>query len=194
MAAKPVPSPRATTRLSLKCEGWVFSTRAVHDLRRLSLRAVSVAEVLAAPDSSMPAAYGEVREVRGSGLAVLVPSSGSRLVIAVGLVPTADPEEDAPARAPGGRGVPRAKSGGSGSWAPSSGRGLADRLVLFGFACSPKGSGHIEARHPGFDESFIIPSTPSDARSLPNSMAYIKRRTGIDVRKEPPRKGRSATA
>lgn len=71
---------------------------------------------------------------------------------------------------------------GQGRRMPNSPKDYARRLRRLGFMVTPTKTTHLlieHPDHPGWRE--IYAATPSDRRGLLNSLARVKRHTGIDV-------------
>lgn len=78
--------------------------------------------------------------------------------------------------------IVKAPRGGSGRKMPSTEKEIVSMLHEHGFETERRGSGHLVAtheKHPGV--RMTVPSTPSDFRSFKNTLASLKRLTGIDI-------------
>lgn len=188
---KPAPPPAAPHGWilqgvrALERAGWRVTARAMEQMVQGRIDPRRVARAAQEPEHTSPAAYGDLVSRWRDGLCVLVVPDDPTHVVAVAKMPT-------PPRGPSRSGPRnRPKSGGAGRRMPGNQRQFLSLLHEHGFETELTGTDHVRVSHPGVPGFWeVVPSTPSDSRSLKNSIAAIRRGSGIDVTR--PRERRRA--
>ena len=146
-------------------EPWRFTKSADEHLDKHRLTRDQLIEILDDPEVIAPAEYGGGTTYMRKGIGAVVPADQPRLVIAV--------FRD-------GSGTSNRPRGGEGRRKASTFTEFRQMLEDYGFTVSTSGT-HPKAQHPSHPASITLPGTPSDARSLDNAIAEIRRLTGIDI-------------
>lgn len=161
--------------VNLSSGSWTITARAHEQATLLGLTPEAVAAMADDPAYTSPDSMGRAMEHCKGGYKALVPHNSPHVVIGVSEVREWGEDSTGPIR------TPSAKSGGPGRRMPGNLRELTDALTAHGFRIDLNHP-HPQAthpRHPG--KVFVIPSTPSDYRSLRNLIAGLRRDFGIDI-------------
>lgn len=155
-----------------------FTKLAQGQIRDLAQTTGDIAALLDAPHVSVSAPSGPAMNHYCDDLLILVDGACVISVVEVDSL-HAGPREPSPSL---WEPLQKAPSGGAGRRAPSNGKEFVAMLEEHGFITDRGGSGHQQATHPDHPEVRVtIPGTPSDHRSMINTVALVKRLTGIDI-------------
>ena len=149
---------------------WRFTQSALDNLSKHRLSREEAIAIAEEPATIVPADYGGGSNHIRNGVGVLVPPDDPRLIIAVFREETS--------------GTAMRPRGGAGRRKPGTFAELKRLLEEHGFTVT-NGTGHPKAHHPAHPGQIVLPGTPSDHRSYENTVADIRRRTGIDITKGP---------
>jgi hypothetical protein len=134
------------------------------------------------PTFTMQQADGRQRRYHDGLFVVVSPDNGAVIFIGDADHPREIRAVEAAERAAGPRtrGQPRAKGGRGGTRRPTSYDEVLTRLAELGFTYSLSGGGHYKVLSPRGEVMPPIPATPSDWRSVANTVADYRRR-GVDL-------------
>lgn len=184
--ATPAPKP-STSKPSVPKPGppaaaprWRFTNLALTQLDDLQISKDEITEKVKSADMSMPSADGNAHNYYYGDLLILVDDT---CVISV-VQGTQRPDGTVkPDRSGQSKPVKRKKiSGGPGRKMPDSTKEMGKLLKAKGFEIEQLENNHLRATHPHHTKrSFVLSSSPSDHLSWKNSIAEIRRHTGIDI-------------
>lgn len=160
---------------ALRLRGWHISSNAEARARELGIGPAELLMAALQPERTWPARKPGATNRWCDGVSVLVPENDPEFIIGVHRGPARQIQHTA-----GGTG--RAKSGGAGRRMPSSTREFLTQLQTKGFVVEQTANGHLKITLPS-QPDFVeyAASTNSDHRGMTNSIARIRRRTGIDI-------------
>lgn len=160
--------------------GWTFTNLAITQLDELQVDMDEVVRRAKAAPVTMPSADGNARNHYHDDLLILVDGT---CVISVVKNETSGGEPVVPQTGGSDRTRRRKKiSGGPGRKMPGSTRDLCRMLEKKGFTVERQPNNHLRVTHPDHpDALFVIASSPSDHHSTKNSIAEIRKTTGIDI-------------
>lgn len=138
---------------------------ALHDQMTIPLLR-RISDAYFTPQWTTELASGVKKRVHGD-IEVLVGTGPGMPVISFRERPQKEPSEYKP------QGIPKAKGGRGGRSAPTSIKDLLKALKARGCTVSTTGSGHYQVKKNG--KTITIPSTVSDARSVKNAVAQLRR-------------------
>lgn len=170
---------------------WRFTNLARDQIRSLGHTERDVVEILENAHVKTPSHSGTAINHYGGGLLMMVDVDGECVISVIERdTPIEVGKTDSSTSNPTGTaaltmGAPvkqKPHSGGAGRRMPSNVREFLSMLSEHGFVTELGGKGHHLTMHPRHPEVRIsVASSPSDNRSYKNTIADIKRRTGIDI-------------
>lgn len=181
-SAIPVPAPMPAVRapgLPRQTSTYRLSNLAWRQAKELNLDSQQITSLVDNPEIQTPDAQGNALNHYRDGYLALVDDRDVISVIIHEIPDTIEPWQSQQQH----RTQPKAPSGGPGRKTISSLKEMLNALSDAGFITNRRDGGHYQTRHPDHpDVSFTFPSSASDHRSWRNSIAEIKRSTGIDLR------------
>lgn len=190
----PVPAPVTRTKTAAKpaapsspkpgppaaAPRWRFTNLAISQLDELQITKDEVVEKVKSAHLTMPSTDGNARNYYHDDLLILVDDACVISVVQGTPRPDGTIEPD---RAVRQQPVKQKKiSGGPGRKMPSTVKDMVRMLKAKGFEIEQLSNNHLRAEHPHHKKrSFVIASSPSDHLSWKNSIAEIRRHTGIDI-------------